>query len=99
LTYAYDATTQLLAERRSGPGALANTFTYDALGNRLLKQAGSQRTTMLYDAANQIRYSVDATGRTTYTYDANGNQQAVQAPSGARTTYVWDFENQNTRVR
>ncbi len=33
-------------------------------------------------------------GRTTYTFDPNGNQQIERAPSGERTTTIWDFENQ-----
>lgn len=72
------------------------TFVYDPLGNRLVKNADGDRTTTLYDAGNQIRYSVDAGGRTTYTFDAAGNQRIEQAPSGQRTTVTWNYENQPT---
>jgi len=50
----------------------------------------------VYDAANQIDYSVETAGRTTYTFDGDGNQQIVLEPSGDRTTTSWDYENQPT---
>ena len=78
--------------------AYGHTFTYDAAGNRTLKNIDSARTTTTYDAANQLDTSVDSTGTTTYTFDANGNQRLVHAPNGDRTTNTWDYENKNTKV-
>jgi YD repeat-containing protein len=40
-----------------------------------------------------------AAGRTSYAFDSNWNQQIVQAPSGARTTTTWNYENQPTLFR
>ncbi len=41
VTWTYDNTYQLTAEHRDGANAYAHTFTYDALGNRLVKVAQS----------------------------------------------------------
>jgi RHS repeat-associated protein len=65
----------------------------------VLKLENGARTTGVFDAASQIRYTQDGSGRTTYTFDANGNQQSALEPNGDRTTYSWDCENQNTLVR
>ncbi|MDA1055440.1 MAG: hypothetical protein O3C40_34000 [Planctomycetota bacterium] len=97
-TWTYDATYQLVNERPSGANAYNTTFVYDAVGNRLVKNADGALTTSTYDAANQTQISQAAAGVTTYTFDADGNQQIVVQPDGKRTTYVWDYENQNTRV-
>ena len=88
----------MTAEHRSGANAYAHTFTYDAAGNRTLKNVDAARTTTVYDAANQVEYSEAAAGRTTYTFDANGNQQVLLEPSGDRTTNTWDYENKNTKI-
>jgi len=60
-----------------------------------VKNASVVRTTSVFDAANQLQTSTDATD----TFDASGNQQIVVAPTGSRTTYVWNYENQNTLVQ
>jgi len=92
VTWVYDNSNQLIAERRSGISGYANTFVYDTVGNRLVLNANGTRTTTVYDNANQIKYSTAAAGRTTYTFDANGNQQIVREPAGARTTTTWNYE-------
>jgi YD repeat-containing protein len=94
VTWSYDVADQLIAERRSGASAYANTFTYDSVGNRTLKNANSIRTTFNYDSANQLTYSLAAAGRTTFNYDQAGNQHIEQPPTGARTTTTWNYENQ-----
>ncbi|WP_417850320.1 RHS repeat domain-containing protein [Thalassoglobus sp.] len=98
VTWSYDATYQLTAEHRTGTVPYRNTFTYDSVGNRLLKNETGVRTTYSYDAANQLETSIDASGTTTYTFDADGNQQLVQAPNNDRTTTTWDYENKTTLV-
>jgi YD repeat-containing protein len=98
VTWSYDATYQLTGEHRTGTSAYRDTYSYDPTGNRLLKIHDGARTTSAYDAANQLRYTEDVSGRTTYTFDADGNQQRILAPNGDRTTYVWDYENRMTRV-
>ncbi|WP_437202984.1 RHS repeat domain-containing protein [Planctomicrobium sp. SH664] len=83
----------------SSPGSFRNTFTYDAAGNRLVKNANGARTTSTFDAANQTISSIDGTGTTTYTFDADGNQTVVLKPSGERTTTTWDYENKSTLIQ
>jgi YD repeat-containing protein len=94
VTWPYDAQNQLLGEHRTGTNPYQQTYTYDPAGNWLLKNIDGARTTYAYDAANQLVYGEALTGRTTYTFDPNGNQQIEREPSGARTTTIWDFENQ-----
>ena len=94
----YDATNQLTNERRTVDNAYNTTFVYDAVGNRLVKNADGSLTTYTYDTANQLQTSQDSAGVTTYTFDANGNQQLVQAPGGGLTTSTWDYENRMTLV-
>ena len=97
VSWSYDATHQLTAEHRSGIHAYGQTFTYDALGNRLTKEAEGARTTSTYDAASQLVTSCGVSGITTYTF-ANGNQCIVEEPSGDRTTSVWNYDNRQTLV-
>jgi YD repeat-containing protein len=92
----YDKTNQLTGENRTGSSPYRNTFTFDSRGNRTVNNAAGARTTTVYNAANQITYSLAAAGRTTYTFDNSGNQQMLSNPDGARTTTTWDFENQPT---
>jgi|GEM_PF-2411888 len=99
LTWTYDNGDQLKSERRSGASGYANTFTYDGVGNRTLKNAGATRTTFSYDIADQLVYSQSVAGRTSYVYDNAGNQQIEQPPTGSRTTTVWDNENRPTLYR
>ena len=99
VTWTYDNGDQLKSERRSGASSYANTFSYDAVGNRTLKNAGATRTTFSYDVADQLIYSQAAAGRTTYVYDNAGNQQIERPPTGNRTTTVWDNENRPTLYR
>jgi YD repeat-containing protein len=99
VTWTYDQTSQLTSEHRSGAHAYFHTFTYNGAGNRLLKIEDGARTTYVYDAANQIETTRDAAGVSTYTFDASGNQQIVLEPSGQRTTWTWNYENQPTLVQ
>jgi RHS repeat-associated protein len=96
VTWLYDDQNQLTGENRTGANAYRNTFTFDAAGNRTLKNAGGTRTTYSYDMANQLTYALAAAGRTTYTFDAAGNQRAELTPTGARITTTWNYENQPT---
>jgi hypothetical protein len=48
--------------------------------------------------ANQITIEVGSVGVSMYTFDANGNQQVMEHPDSKRTTWTWDYENQNTRI-
>ena len=84
------------AVHRAGVDPYAHTFAYDSVGNRLVKNADSARTTSVYDAANQSKTSKAVGGTTTYTFDADGNQQIVEEPGGGRTTTTCNYENQPT---
>ncbi len=86
-TFTLDAT--------SGSGS--TTYTYDPVGNRLIKNASGALTTSVYDAANQLKTSVSSSGVTTFTYDLAGNQHIQQAPTGV-TTSTWNNENRRTLV-
>ena len=88
----------LTIENRSGANAYNTTFTYDATGNRSVKNADGALTTSTYNVANQLQTSQDASGSTTYTFDADGNQKIVQEPNGDLTTNTWDFENHNVKI-
>ncbi len=93
VTWTYDRISQVTAEWRTGTNPYRHTFTYDKVGNRTLKIEDGARTTLVYDACNQLATSEDAGGITSYVYDGNGNQTVVQKPNGDRTTQVWDYEN------
>ncbi len=93
VTWTYDRISQVTAEWRTGTNPYRHTFTYDSVGNRTLKIEDGARTTLVYDACNQLLTSEDNSGTTTFTYDGNGNQTVIQKPSGDRTTQVWDYEN------
>jgi YD repeat-containing protein len=97
-TWTYDDTYQLISEHRSSAsGGFHITYTYDPVGNRLVKKSSGALTTSTFDAADQLQTSVDSTGTTTFTFDAAGNQQIDQAPSSI-TTRTWDYENQQSGV-
>ena len=99
VTYGYDASYQLVNERRSGSNAYNTTYTYDALGNRLVKNDSGQITNYSYNAANALVLTQPATGMSTASaYDANGNLSLENA-GGVLTTYMWDGENRLTSVQ
>ncbi len=80
--YQYDALYRLT--QVTYPGPQTDTYTYDAVGNRLTKNA----TAYTYDAADQM---VTA-GGVTYGYDSNGNQT-----SRGTDTFAYDHENRLTQ--
>jgi YD repeat-containing protein len=45
VTWSYDKQNQLTGENRTGTNAYRQTYTYDAGGNRTLKNIGGTRTT------------------------------------------------------
>ncbi|MFN0055728.1 MAG: hypothetical protein ACKV0T_26595, partial [Planctomycetales bacterium] len=91
-TWTYDTTYPLTREHRTGTNSFVVTHTYDAAGNRLVKNDGGSRTTSTYDAANRMVISQASTGRTTYTYNVDGMLRREVAPAGAITTSVWDSD-------
>jgi RHS repeat-associated protein len=97
VSWSYDPTYQLTREWRSGANSYNVTYTYDAVGNRTLKEDSGARTTYTYNAGNQLVTEQSPTALTSYTYDANGNT-TVENMAGARTTYTWDGENRLSQV-
>lgn len=94
--YTYDAETRLTAVS----GDRSESFTLDALGNRLVhsQQAGEWR----YDANNRLiqrgNGACGSTGAVCYDYDARGNQ--IRKTEGSQVTqYVFDALNQLVEVR
>jgi RHS repeat-associated protein len=68
------------------------TFSYDAVGNRLADAAISGYQ---YDNTNRLLENSSFT----YTYDANGNQTGkIEKATNAHTTYGYDSENRMVQV-
>jgi YD repeat-containing protein len=97
----------LKSERHPESPFQCETFTYDAVGNRLVQQTDGALKTYTYDPANQLTSILEMVASapwiTTYLYDENGNQRVViddralpQFYAGQRTTLTWDYENQPT---
>lgn len=95
-TYKYDAATRLTEVG----GDRSETFTLDALGNRVAHSqlAGEWR----YDANNRLIQrgsgACGSVGTVCYDYDANGNQTR-KTEGGRVTQYVFDALNQLVEVR
>lgn len=82
-SYVYDALDRLT--QVTYPGPQTDTYSYDALSNRLTKNA----TSYTYDAADEMLTA----GGVTYGYDSNGNQ------TGRGTdTFTYDHENRLTQA-
>lgn len=71
-------------------GVTAETYSYDAVGNRVSSLGIPSYT---YNSSNELTAASPAT----FTYDANGNTLTKTAPNGT-TMYGWDFENRLTSV-
>jgi RHS repeat-associated protein len=72
-TFGYDSLYRLNAV--TYPNADAQSYTYDAMGNRLTKVHNGATTNYTNDDADQMTQA----GAAAYTYDANGNQTAAGA--------------------
>ena len=79
-------------------GVYNTTYTYDPVGNRLVKNDSGALTTSTYDAANQIQTSMAAAGVTTYTFDQPATSSSSTSPVRL-TTSTWDDQNRNTLVQ
>jgi RHS repeat-associated protein len=94
-TFAYDKLNRLMGANHPGTSSLptqAETFAYDAIGNRT---SDALRTNYTYDAANRIV----SDSSFTYTSDANGNQTSrTSRSSGNTTTFVYDSGNRLVQV-
>lgn len=92
-TYTWDATYQLLTERRTGSGSYYLTYTYDPVGNRLTKKDTLDTTNNTFNVLNELTLLTPPSGAsTTFGYDRVGNLTSEVTGSGY-TTYTWDVEN------
>jgi RHS repeat-associated protein len=88
-TFGYDNIYELLSATQGG--AATESYTYDAVGNRLSNLAGS-------GWSNNNSNQLTARPGVTYTYDYNGNT-LTKTDSTGTTTYAWDFENRLTTAQ
>jgi RHS repeat-associated protein len=99
--YTYDTLYRLTEEQvtdPSGAQSYTNSFSYDAVGNRLSltktpSEAPVVSTDYTYNAADQL---VSENG-VTYTYDLNGSLTSKTAGSGT-TTYSYDYDNRMVEI-
>ena len=90
VTYRYDPLTRLVGEEATEPGAsdIETSYTYDAVGNRLTRTAGSTSTDYTYDANDRLLTE----GATAYDYDTNGN--LVRRSDGSQSrSFMYDAMN------
>ena len=89
--YAYDGLNRLVGATHAGGGA-AESYSYDAIGNRLASQLSNAYT---YDASNRL-LTDDAF---TYGWDAAGNMtRKTSRTNGAITNYTYDADNRLVRI-
>ena len=106
--YTYDSqgrlTKTVTTDHRKKDQKETITYTYDAAGNRLSEDNGSQKTVYTYNGLDQIQRATTAKGLAVdevkdYTYDANGNQTAIKSTKTGKTlNYAYDAENRLEEV-
>ncbi|MCB1775730.1 MAG: hypothetical protein KDI88_19110, partial [Gammaproteobacteria bacterium] len=93
IAYTYDSLGRLTQASGWEPGSAAETFTYDARGNRL-REAGDTADAV-YDAANRLLSDTEYD----YTYDADNNLVSrTPKGGGGATTLAYDAENRLVQV-
>ncbi|MEJ2754521.1 MAG: RHS repeat-associated core domain-containing protein [Gammaproteobacteria bacterium] len=88
--YTYDSLYRLTTETITDPNA-ANyqaSYTYDAVGNRILEVIDGVTTAYTYDANDRLIQQ----GGTQHSYDANGNLLSITL-DGLTTGYVYNSKN------
>jgi RHS repeat-associated protein len=90
--YTYDAYMRLTREIATGVAAQDATFEYDAVGNRVAKTSGGQRTEYTYDVNDRLLSQSQGGQVIDFDYDPAGN--LIQARQGAAVvaSYEWDAE-------
>jgi RHS repeat-associated protein len=92
-TYNYDVLYRLVGEQVTGAQPYQKTFTYDAVGNRLL-QTDSTTGQIAYTYDERDRLLTE--GGATYFWSDNGDLTAKPGPDGA--TMTWDFDHRLRRA-
>lgn len=97
VSYDYDSADRLLLETHrnsSNVVVFEQTFSYDAVGNRLTQRVSGQAQTLFsYDSADKLL----SAGALSFAYDANGRLIARNSPQGI-IGYDYDVEGQLLRV-
>lgn len=97
VAFSYDTADRLLRETHRNAGNIVifeQTFSYDAVGNRLTQQiTGQAQTILAYDSADKLLTA----GAARFAYDANGRLISKTAPQGT-VSYSYDVEGQLLRV-
>ena len=94
--YEYDKLYRLTKERVTDPANVQtyqDTFSYDAVGNRLNRSHDSVSTAYTYNNADQL---ITENG-VTYMYDLNGNLESRTDGTGT-TRYSYDFDGRLVKV-
>ena len=99
---AYDALGRVLSMTHAGPGGVLDneTYSYDAVGNRLNSTIGIAQpiiTPPMASAAYDVNNEQNRFGSATNTFDANGNLTSSSS-SGGSSTYTWDSRNRLSSV-
>ncbi len=93
LSYLYDSRNRLTQATRPETGDPDETFAYDAVGNRLLRDG--QVGNSIFDSANRLLEDAAFT----YVYDNNGNRIArTDKVSGSVTEYEYDADGRLIRI-
>ena len=91
--YMYDGLNRLNEATHPLPTNPLETFDYDPVGNRLLRDG--QTTNAVFDAANRLLDNEEFI----YAYDNNGNLiQKTEKATSDTTIYTFDAKNQLTRI-
>lgn len=96
--FTYDSETQLTQAQVTGGslGTAIETFTLDAVGNRVAHSQVSGAWT--YDSNNRLTQRGTGSNATRYSYDDAGNLTQVEGAGGVIVRYRYDSQNQLSEV-
>lgn len=81
----------------NGPSAFTSSFTSPQAAANSFDSAGrlaqSGPNTYTYDAEGNLTSATNAGGVTNYAWDTRSRLQSVSAPSGQKTVFLYDFQN------
>ncbi|MBT0960257.1 RHS repeat-associated core domain-containing protein [Denitromonas iodatirespirans] len=97
--YSFDAANRLMRVDYL-VDASAETYAYDAAGNRSAAANGSVSYSFQYDRLNRLTSKTDSRGRSlSFTYDAVGNILTKTTYQGSTTAYVYNAANRLVMLR